>query len=139
MTSATHAGLHFIEHQQQTMLIAQGAQALQELIWHDAHPALAHDRLDQDGGGCRADRALRRLEIAERNLIEAFCNRAEAVQILLVAASSQCGERSSVERTLECDDAIALGVAGSGVVLARDLDAALHRFGTGIAKEHELR
>ena len=41
-----------------------------------------------------------------------------------------------MEGALEGDDAEALGMAGRRLVLAHDLDAALHRLGAGIAEKH---
>jgi hypothetical protein len=43
-----------------------------------------------------------------------------------------------VERAFEGDEAIAFGVSLGGVIAARDLDRAFHRFGTGITEEHEI-
>ena len=44
-----------------------------------------------------------------------------------------------MERALEGDETIALGMALGGVIVARDLDRALHRFGAGMTEEHEIR
>ena len=44
-----------------------------------------------------------------------------------------------MERALEGDDAIALGLTVVGVELARGLDRAFHRLGAGIAEEHVVR
>ena len=76
-----------------------------------AHAAFALDRLDQDGGGLRADRRLDRLEVAERHLVEAVDRRAEAFEIFLLAAGRERRQRAAVERALEGDDAVALGLA----------------------------
>jgi hypothetical protein len=50
LPAAAHAGLHFIENQENAMAIAQLAQAGQKPIgWHDV-AALALNRFDQDRG-----------------------------------------------------------------------------------------
>ena len=41
-----------------------------------------------------------------------------------------------MERAMTTDHAIALGMAGLGLVLPGDLDRQLARFGAGIAEEH---
>jgi len=43
-----------------------------------------------------------------------------------------------VEGAVEGDDAVALGMALGGVMLARDLDRAFHRLGAGIGEEDEI-
>ena len=95
------------------------AQRAQELVRRHAHAALALDRLDQDRGGGRADRALDRREVAERHLVEAFDHRAEALEIFLLAAGRERRERAAVERALEGDDAHALGRAVDRMEFAR--------------------
>src|SRR5262249_22362505 len=100
-------GLHLVEHQQQAIFVAQPPKRPQELGWHHAHAALPHDRLDQDRGGFPPDPTPRRLEIGERHLVEALAHGTEALEILLLAPSSQRGERASMEGTLEGDDAVA--------------------------------
>ena len=110
--------------------------ALRNCGRHDAHAALALDRLDQDGGGLRPDRALDRLEVAERHLVEAVHDRAEAVEMFLLSAGRERRQRAAVERALEGDDAVALGLAVRRLILARHLDDAFHRLGAGIGEEH---
>ena len=139
LAGAAHAALHLVEDQQQAVLVAQRAQAAQEMVLRHAHATLALDRLDQDRGGLRADRLLHRLEIAERHLVEAFDHRAEAFEIFLLSARRERRERAAVERALEGDDAIALGLAVDRVELARGLDRAFHRLGAGIAEEDVVR
>ena len=80
------------------------------MVLRHAHAALALDRLDQDRGRLRPDRLLDRLEIAERHLVEALDHRAEAFEVFLLSARRERRERAAVERALEGDDAIALGL-----------------------------
>ena len=138
MARASNAGLHLIEYQQQTMLIAERAQALQERIGDHPHTTFALDRLDQDRGRFRGDRALDDLDVAKRNVIKTFGHRTEAIEIFLVASGSERGQRAAMECALEGDDPVAFGVARRGMVLAGDLDAAFHRLGAGIAEEHQI-
>ena len=70
LAGTTHAGLHFVEQQEQSMLIAELAQGTQERRLDDAHAAFAHDRFDEDRAGLGGDRGFGRFQIAERHLIE---------------------------------------------------------------------
>ena len=132
---AAHAALHFVEDQHQAVLVAQRAQRSEERRLDDAHAAFAHQRLDQDRGGLGPDGALDRFQIAERHMIEAVDLRAKTVEIFLLAGGGERRQRAAVEGTLECDDAIALGLAARRLVFARHLDRAFHRLGAGIAEE----
>ena len=73
-----------------------------------------------------------------RDLVEAIQRRTETFQIFGRAGRRQRAQRAAVERALEGDDAIALGMALGGVIAARDLDRAFHRFGAGITEEHQI-
>ena len=57
------------------------------------------------------DRALDRVEIAERHLIEAFDDRAEAFEIFFLSAGGERRERAPMERALECHEAEAFRLA----------------------------
>src|SRR5262249_34834954 len=133
------AGLHLVEDQQQSVLVADLAQRAQEARRRRAHAAFTLDRLDQDRGGLGADLAPHRPAIPGRPLVAAVGYRAEALERLLLPARRQGRERAAVEGTLERDDAVALGAAARRLILARDLDGALHRLGAGIAEEHRVR
>ena len=109
---AAHAGLDLVEHQQQAVLVAEGAQVLQALRRHRPDAALALDRLDQDGGGLGADRGVQRLVVAERHDVEARQQRIEAFDQLLAAGGGRdAGHGPAVEGALEGDDAVTLGRA----------------------------
>jgi hypothetical protein len=112
---AADAGLHLVEHQEQLVLVAQFAQAPQERRRHHPHAALALDRLDQDRRGFRTDGRFDRLEVAERNLVEARHHRAEPFQVFFLAAGGEGRERTPVEGAFERNDAVTLGPgAGRG-------------------------
>ena len=74
--------------------------------------------------------------VAERHLVEALDLRAEALEVLLLAAGGDGRQRAAVEGALEGDDAEALGLAVRRMVLARHLDRALDRLGARIGEEH---
>ena len=73
-----------------------------------------------------------------RHLVEAVDRRPEAFEIFRRAGRGQRAQRAAVERAFEGDEAIAFGMAFRGVVAARDLDRAFHRFGAGIGEEHKV-
>jgi hypothetical protein len=62
--------------------------------------------------------------------------RAEAFEVLLVAGGRERVQQAAVERGLEADQLVALGLAVHELVLADQLDAALDRLGTRVAEEH---
>ena len=103
-----------------------------------AHAAFALQRLDQDARGVRADRLLDGFEIAEQHLVEAIHRRPETFEIFRRAGRGQRRQRAAVKRAVEGNDAVALGVAFGGVIFARDLDRAFHRFRAGVGEEHEI-
>lgn len=135
---ASHAGLHLVEYKQQPVLVAQPPQRPQQFRRHDAHATFPHDRLYQNGGSLRPDCALGCREISERHLIEAIDHRTKAIEILFLAACREGCERASMESAVEGDDAISLRGAACGLVFARRLDGAFHRFGAGIAEEDHI-
>ena len=132
------AGLHLIEDEEQSVIVAELAQRAQELGRHHAHPALAHDRLDQDRGGRRTDRALGRFEIGKRHLVKAVEYGAEAVEIFLLAAGRQRRQGAAVEGAFEGNDAETFRLAARRLVFARHLDGAFHRLGAGIGEKHDI-
>ena len=81
------AGLHLVESQQQPAVVAN-CRSARRTRRDRAHAALALDRLDEDAGGLWPDRALDRLDVAERNLVEAVDRRTEAVEIFLFLAAA---------------------------------------------------
>ena len=73
-----------------------------------------------------------------RDLVKAVERRAKTFEIFCRAGRGQRAERAAVECALEGDETIALGMTLGGVIAARDLDRAFHRFGAGITEEHEI-
>src|SRR5690606_6132156 len=105
---------------------------------HGADAAFALDRLDQDGGGFRADGVFKRCDVAERHLVEAVDLGAEAVDIFLLPASGDGRKRAAMKRAFEGDGAEALRIALGIVVAARSLDRAFQRLGARISEEHAV-
>ena len=133
---AAHAALHLVEHEQNALLVAKRPQIPQERPGHFAHAALAHDRLDHDSGGGVADGSLNGADIAGSDMVEAVDGRAEALEMLGLAAGRDGGERPAVEGALEGDEAVALRRSLREMIAARDLHRALNRLGAGIGEEH---
>ena len=120
------------------MLVAELAQRLEEGLRRGAHAALALHRLDQDARGVRPDRLFHRFEIAVRHLVKTVQRRAKALEIFGGAGRGERAQGTAVERALEGDEPIALGMALGELIAAHDLDHAFHRFRAGIAEEHEV-
>ena len=133
---AAHAALHLVEQEQDALLIAKGPQIPQERPGHFAHAALAHDRLDHDSGGGVANGSLNGADIAGCDMVEAIDGRAEALEMLGLAAGRDGGKRPAVEGALEGDEAVALGRSLAEMIAARDLHRAFNRLGAGIGEEH---
>ena len=133
-----HARLHLVEDQQQPVFVADLAQRPQFRRLDDPHAAFALDGLDQDAGRLRPDRLAHRLEVAERDLIEAIDLGAEAIEIFLLSACGDRRQRAAVESPFKRDQPVFLGLAARRVVLARHLDRALDRLGAGIREEDRV-
>ena len=88
--------------------------------------------------GLGPDRGLDRLEVGQRNLVEAVDLGAEAVEIFGLAAGGDHGERAAMERAFEGERAVALGMAVNRMAPARHLDRRLVGFGAGIGEENEV-
>ena len=89
--------------------VAERAQAGEIALGRHDDAGLALDRLDQDRGGVRRDRALHRGEIAERHRAEARRERAEAVAIVGLGREADDGGGAAVEIALGDDDLGAVG------------------------------
>jgi hypothetical protein len=135
LAGAPDTALHFIEQQQDPMLVADLTQALEFLGRHRTHAAFALDRLDEDAGRRLADGGEERLLIAEGNLIEAVDLGAEAFDIFRLAAGGDGGKGAAMEGAVEGDDAVAFRMSLMRMVLARHLDRAFECFGARIGEE----
>jgi hypothetical protein len=131
--------LHFVENQQEAMLVAQLAQTLQALRRHRTDTALALDRLNEDGARLGANGFLQSLMIAERHLIKAFDLGAETVEIFLLATGGNGRQRAAMESAFKSDDAEFFRMAVRRLLFARHFDRAFHRLRTRIGEEDEIR
>jgi hypothetical protein len=136
-SGASGAGLHFVEHEQPLVLIADPAQAGQVIGMTDLDAALALDELDQDRDHvavtCRD--APHRFEVVERHAHEAREQRFETGLDLAAAGRGEGRHRPAVESLFHDDDRRRLD-AFVVPVEARELDRRFVRFATGIAQEH---
>src|SRR5690606_8913413 len=114
-------GLYLVEDEQQSVAVAGLTQPPQRLRRHVAPAPLALHRLDQDGCRVRADEPLGGIDVVEGDLIEALGLRAEAFQILLLAACRDGRQGAAVKGTLEGNGAEPLGPPGGIMVAARRL------------------
>ncbi len=136
LAGAAVAALDLVENQQEAVLVAQIAQALQALIGDNADAAFTLHRFDQNAGGFRSDGRLDRFVIGKRNLIEALDPGAEAIKIFVLAAGGDGRQGAAVKGALEGDQPKALGCAGHGMIAPRRLDGAFHGLGAGIGEKH---
>ena len=139
LAGAADAGLDLVEDQQQAVLVAQRAQAPQEVRRRSTlHAALALDRLDQERAGSRADRGLHGVEVAGRDLVEAVDLRPEALDVFGLSAGGDRRQRAPVKGAFESHDAVSLGMAADRLALARHLDRRLVGLGARIGEEDQI-
>src|SRR5690606_33680611 len=124
-SSDLHPRLHFVEHEEQAMLVAEVAKRTEKGPACVANAALALDGLDQDGSGLVRDCGSRGIEIAERHLVETIDNRAEPREVLFLIARGNRRERATVKGSLKGEHAVAFRLAAVAVMLPGHLDAAL--------------
>jgi type I site-specific restriction-modification system R (restriction) subunit len=124
---ARNAALHLIKDQHQIMLVAQRAQTGQEFLRGHLDAALALNGLDQETGGVRADRRLRRLQITKVHIFEAGQQGQEALVHLFLVRRADRPQRAAVEGFLEGDQLELVIVADMLVIGTRGLDRAFHR------------
>ena len=132
------ARLDLIENQEETVAVADVAQAPEERGRDHPDAALALDRLDHDRAGSRPDRGLDRGEIGDRDLVEPVDLRPETVEIFRLAAGGDGGERAAMKGAFEGQNAIALGMAVDRLAPPRHLDRRLVRLRARIGEEDEI-
>ena len=129
------AGLHFIEDQQQAVLVAQRTQRAQEAVVRRHDTGLALDRLQHDGHRALCDQGLDRVQVVQRRLRKArHLGFEKAIPARLAAGRHRC-ERASMKAVHERDD-LEGAVAMHLTPLARQLDRAFVGLGAARAKEH---
>ena len=115
--------------------VAQLARRRQEAGVQRVHAALALHRLDQHGGGARADGGPQGVEVVGRHVREARRQRLERLLLRSRPGGRQRAVRAAVERALEADDLVLVRPAARPAAAARELDRRLVRLGAGVAEE----
>ena len=139
LAGTAHAGLHFIQGQQQPVFIAHGAQFAQEAQRRRAHAAFTLHGFNHHAGSIGANRITHRIHIVEGHMVEAFNRRAEAGQIFLIPGGSQRGHGAAMEGAIKADQPVAFRVAVFRMIFADSLDHAFIGFRTGLAEKHAIR
>ena len=93
LARAAAAALHFIENQQQFVLVGQLPQAFQETIRRNADAAFALDRLDQNRARLVVDELLDGIQIAERRVRKTGQQRARSLRDISAGPSRSSRRR----------------------------------------------
>ncbi len=130
------AGPDFIEDEGEVVLIAEGANAGEEVGIGDVDAALALDGFDEYGAGLGIDGVLESGEVVVGDVGEAGDEGSESCLIVGGGGGGKGAEGSSVETFEEGDD-FEWGVVGGGVGggEASELDGGFVGFGAGVAEE----
>ena len=120
--------LHLVAHEQRAGLAAEALARLQVVRRRQVH-ALALHRLDHKAATSPPrERALERLQVAERDRLAVLQQRAEASAELLVAVERERAQREAMERVLGVEHPPAAGRR------AGDLDRRLDRLGAAVGR-----
>ncbi|CAM2158588.1 conserved hypothetical protein [Paraburkholderia tropica] len=132
---AAAAGLHFIDDQQDAVLLRERAQLLHEFARSGDHAAFALDRLEHHGDRLRVDELLDRRDVVQIGLRETRHLRCVDRVPARLAARRHRRDRAAVEAVVERDD-LERAVAMLFAPLARELDRAFVGFGAAVGEEH---
>ena len=135
LAGAAHAGLNFVEDQQQAVIVADLAQAPQEVAVAGRTPPSPWIGSIRIAAGLGPDRRARPLQIAERDLVEARRPSGRSRRDISLPAGRERRQRAAMERAFEGDDAETLRMAVR-LILAAILMAHFIRLGARIAEEH---
>ncbi len=158
MTEPAVAADDFVEDQENAVLVADRAQALEITLRRRQHAGRARHRLDDDGGDGRGVvqrhqtvevvgemRAPFRLANGEgllvaiircRHVIDAGHQRAELLAVGDDAAHGDAAEADAMIAAFAADQPYARSLAAHFVEGKRDLERGVDRFRAGIAEEH---
>ena len=91
------SGLHFIEQQQETVLVAKLSQAKQIFPGRDRDSALSLHRLDENRAGLGRNCASHGFDIVERNVFESFHRGIESLFNFLLTGGRNSRQRPTVK------------------------------------------
>ena len=157
---AAEAGDDFVEDQQNAVLVADRAQALQITLRRRQHAGRGRHRLDDDGrdgrGIVQRDQAVERVGqmrapfrladaegllgavISRRQMIDTGEQRAELFAVVDDAADRDAAEADAVIAALAADQPHPRCMAADAVIGERNLERGIDRLRAGIAKEHMI-
>ena len=131
------AALDLVEEQQQSALVAEPAQPLEELRLAGVHPPVPLDRLHEDGGRIGVNEVREALEVVQLAKHEPGHERTESPLDGLLRGRAHPAEHPSVEPVLCANDldAPALDARLPDAVKAEELDQRLVRLAAAVAEE----
>jgi len=129
LPGAADAGLHLVDDEQGAVRAGDLAGGGEVALGQRADPGLALDRLEHDRGDVVRHGRAQRLDVAERQVLDAAGQRLERLAVRRSVGQGERPQGASVEGALERQDPRAPGAAG-------DLEGALVGLGTGVGEEH---
>ena len=124
------AALHLVEVEQRAVLVAGLAGGLEEAGRRDDDPGLAHDRLEDDGGGAVGHGGAQGGGVAVGDERDRTGQGLERRALRGLAGDGERAHRAAVERALAGDP------AATGPQPARQLQRRLVRLGAGVGEQH---
>src|SRR5690606_18233156 len=134
-SGTTNTRLHFIEHHQQAIFVADLTHQAHKFIWHQTQAALALYWFKQNSCGFGSYCSPKSCFIAKSYLIKTIDFGAKAFQIFGLPASSDSSKGAAMESGLKSNNAIALRIAVYIMITPRGFNRAFQRFSTGIGKK----
>lgn len=135
---AGNAALHFVQNQQQAMLVGQGAQARQELHARRADAAFALDRLHHEGANTVVDGRFGSGEIIKRHHLEPVRQRLETLAQLFLIGGGNRRHGAAMKSVGEGDHPVLVRIAGSIMIGQRGFESAFKSFGAAVGEEHRI-
>jgi len=139
LAGARETALDLVEDHQHAVRVAQGAKLAKAGVRNRPGPALAlHGLQDHRRRGGRSDRRLQGLVVTELQLDEAGHSGTEALQVAGIAGRVDRRQGPAMEGAVKADNVDPLLLPPSPVELARRLDGALDRLGSGVGEEDHV-
>src|SRR5205823_3471370 len=128
-TGASHAGLHFVENQKQTMLIRQLSQSLEVSRGRQMDAAFSLNRFNEQSTCLDVDELGSCFEIAIGSIFEPRQERVKTLMIFWLASGTQGAKSAAVKAVDGANDLVtAIGFA----VQSSQLDRRFDRFGAAV-------